>query len=39
MLGVMPSVYAHTEDYLKGYKLGKEDGKTGSGGYGSIECF
>ena len=38
MLGVMPSVYAHTQDYLKGYKLGKEDGKSGGGGYGSIVC-
>jgi hypothetical protein len=38
MLGVMPSVYAHTQDYSKGYKLGKEDGKSGGGGYGSIEC-
>jgi hypothetical protein len=38
MLGIMPSVYAHTQDYLKGYKLGKEDGKTGGSGYGSIEC-
>ncbi|MGB6527861.1 MAG: hypothetical protein WBF33_07115 [Candidatus Nitrosopolaris sp.] len=28
MLGVMPS---HTQDYLKGHKLGKEDGKTGTG--------
>ncbi len=36
MLGVIPSVYAHTEDYMKGYRLGKEDGKTGGGGYGSV---
>jgi hypothetical protein len=38
MLCVMPSVYAHTQDYLKGYKLGKQDGKTGAGGYGSVVC-
>ena len=38
MLGVMPSAYVHTPDYLKGYELGKEDGKSGGGGYGSIEC-
>jgi len=23
---------------MKGYKLGREDGKTGGGGYGSREC-
>lgn len=38
MLGVMPSVYARTQEYLKGYKLGREDGKTGAGGYGSVVC-
>jgi hypothetical protein len=38
MLGIIPSVYAHTAYYMKGYKLGREDGKSGSGGYGSIEC-
>jgi hypothetical protein len=37
MLGVVPYVYAHTQDYMKGYKLGKEDGKTGAGGYNSIQ--
>jgi hypothetical protein len=31
-------VYAHPQDYLKGYKLGRENGKTGSSGYGSLEC-
>jgi hypothetical protein len=36
MLGVIPSVYAHTQDYLKGYKLGKDDGKSGGGGYASF---
>jgi hypothetical protein len=35
MFSIMPSVYAHTQDYLKGYKLGREDGKTGAGG----SCF
>jgi hypothetical protein len=25
MLGIMPYVCTHTQDYLKGYKLGKED--------------
>jgi hypothetical protein len=41
MLGVTPSVYAHTQDYMKGYKLGREDGKTGGGGYGvkQITCI
>jgi hypothetical protein len=37
MLGVIPSVYAHTENYMKGFKLGREDGKTGGGGYGKYE--
>jgi len=23
---------------MKGYNLGREDGKTGSGGYGSVMC-
>ena len=31
-------IYAYTPDYLKGYELGKEDGKSGGGRYGSIEC-
>jgi hypothetical protein len=39
MLGVMPSVYAHTPYYMKGYKLGMEDGKTGGGGYGLLLPF
>jgi hypothetical protein len=38
MLGVMPSVYAHTPYYMNGYKLGMEDGKTG-GGYGLLLPF
>ena len=38
MFSIMPSVYAHPQDYLKGYKLGRENGKTGSSGYGSLEC-
>jgi hypothetical protein len=38
MLGVMSSVYAHIQDYLRDYKLGMENGKTGGGGYGSIGC-
>jgi hypothetical protein len=36
MLGVMLSVYAHTSYYMKGYKLGMKDGKTGGGGYGLL---
>ncbi len=38
ILGVVPYVYAHTPYYMKGYKLGRKDGKTGGGGYGSLEC-
>jgi hypothetical protein len=37
MLRIVPSVYAHSQDYMKGYKLGRQDGKSGGGGYGSIE--
>ena len=39
MLGVMLSVYAHIPYYMKGYKLGREDGKTGGGGYGLLLPF
>jgi hypothetical protein len=28
MFGIMPYVYARTQDYMKGYKLGIKDGKT-----------
>ena len=35
---IIPSVYAHTAYYMKGHKIGREDGKTGAGGYGSIMC-
>lgn len=38
IFSITPSVYAHTPYYMKGYKLGRDDGKTGDGRYGSIVC-
>jgi hypothetical protein len=34
---ILPSFYAHTPYYMKGYKHDRDDGKTG-GRYGRIEC-
>jgi hypothetical protein len=38
ILSIMAYVYAHAQDYMKGYKLEREDGKTGAAGYGSVMC-
>ncbi len=36
IFGIISSVYAHTAYYMKGYKIGREDGKTGAGGYADM---
>jgi hypothetical protein len=36
LLNLMPSVYAHTPYYMKGYKIGREYGKTRGGGTAGI---